>query len=112
MSHPMGWDEQDRAFVGSAAIFGRRVHANAVDKGFWDDARSDGECIALIHSEASELLEGLRHGNPPSDHISEFTAAEEELADLVIRAFDFAEARGHRLPAALVAKHKFNEGRA
>jgi hypothetical protein len=49
--------------------------------------------------------------NPPSGHIPEFTAAEEELADLVIRVMDFAAGRGHRLAEAILAKHAFNAHR-
>ena len=59
----------------------------------------------------SEALEGLRHGNPPSDHIPEFTAVEEEMADLLIRVMDAAAGKGWRLGEALVAKIEFNRGR-
>ena len=89
----------------------QQVHANAVAKGFWDSDRNDGELIALMHSELSEALEGLRHGNPPSDHIPEFTAVEEEMADLLIRVMDAAAGKGWRLGEALVAKIEFNRGR-
>lgn len=92
-------------------ILGQRIYKNAVDHGFWDKERNDGEMIALMHSELSEALEGLRHGNPLSEHIPEFTAVEEEFADLVIRLLDMCHGRNIRLADAIVAKMKFNEGR-
>lgn len=73
--------------------------------------RNNGEMIALMHSELSEALEGDRHHNPPSDHIPEFSALEEEMADTVIRIADFAEYRKLRLAEAIVAKLKYNAGR-
>ena len=33
-------------------------HHIAKEKGWWDDARNDGELIALMHSELSEALDG------------------------------------------------------
>lgn len=67
--------------------------------------------IALMHSELSECLEALRHGNPPSEHIPEFSGAEEELADVVIRIMDIALARGWDVPKAVLAKMEFNATR-
>jgi NTP pyrophosphatase (non-canonical NTP hydrolase) len=84
------------------------VHANARAKGFWDGERNDAEAIALMHSELSEALEALRHGNPPSEHIPAFSAVEEEMADVVIRVMDFCAGRGLRLGEAIIAKHEFN----
>ena len=87
------------------------VHANSRDKGWWDEDRNNGEMIALMHSELSEALEGLRHGNPPDDHIPEFSSVEAELADVVIRIMDMAVARRLRVAEAIVAKHLYNRNR-
>lgn len=38
----------------------QEAHANAVAKSWWDEDRSFGEIIALIHSEASEALGDYR----------------------------------------------------
>jgi len=84
------------------------IHVWAVNKGFWPAGRNDGEIIALIHSELSETLEALRHGNPPSETIEGFSHVEEELADTVIRIMDFAAARGYRVAEAVEAKMVFN----
>ena len=88
----------------------RRVHEIAVSKGWWESDRNDAECIALIHSEVSEALEGLRKPKP-DEHCPEFRSVEVELADAIIRIMDLAGARGWDVAGALVAKAAFNETR-
>lgn len=87
------------------------VHNTAKEKGWWDSKRSDGECLALIHGEVSETLEALRSGNPKSEHIPEFTGAEEELADVIIRIMDFAHAKKYNVAEAIITKMAFNQTR-
>ena len=56
-------------------------------------------------------LEALRHGNPASEHIPDFTGVEEELADVIIRILDYSAARNLRLWEAVRAKMAYNETR-
>jgi NTP pyrophosphatase (non-canonical NTP hydrolase) len=87
-------------------------YTHAANNGFWDGKHdNDGEKIALIHTELSEALEGIRERNPSSDHIPQFSAAEEELADAVLRIMDLAYARGWNVADAVEAKMAFNETR-
>ena len=99
------------AFIDAWRKIAAEINATAHEKGWYDDAPPDGTRIALMHAELSEALEGLRHGNPPSDHIPEFNAAEEELADVVIRAMDMAVEKGWRIAEAIEAKRLFNASR-
>lgn len=87
------------------------IHKTAKEKGWWDEDRNDGELLALIHSEISEALEALRHGNPADDKVPTRSGAEVELADAVIRIMDMAEARGWDVAGAIVDKIEFNKGR-
>ena len=89
----------------------RVVHDMAVEHGWWETDRNDGELLALIHSEVSEALEGLRSNNPPDDKVPEYSSAEVELADTVIRIMDMAAARKWDVGGALIAKIRYNATR-
>jgi|APCry4251928276_1046603.scaffolds.fasta_scaffold10863_4 NTP pyrophosphatase (non-canonical NTP hydrolase) len=95
----------------------RTAHEESRRNGWYDAERNLGEMIALMHSEASEMLEAIRKPDPAtgapkmSDKIPDFTLLEEEAADLMIRLADFAEHTKLRLEDAISAKLAFNRTR-
>lgn len=104
-------EHNNAGFIGFYKAIQARVHEIAKEKGWWDTDRSDGECIALMHSELSEGLEALRK-DLQSDHIPEYLGIEEELADCIIRIMDFAERRGYNVARAIVDKIAYNRSRS
>jgi len=76
----------------------------AKEKGWWDKERSDGEIIALMHSELSEALEAMRN-HKSQDEIAE------ELADCCIRIFDYCGAKKIDLAMTLLKKIEYNKTR-
>jgi NTP pyrophosphatase (non-canonical NTP hydrolase) len=93
------------------------AHTNAINKGWWEEDRTYGELISLVHSEVSEVLEDYRNGRkidevwyehnyPFNDEVvieSDFVVRDKlhtsigkpcgipsELADICIRIFDIA----------------------
>lgn len=88
------------------------VHNNAVDHGWHDQYITFGEMLSLMHCELSEAYEEFRNrkqmvyyeeGKPEGIAV--------ELADCVLRIFDWAGLMGVDLSSILIEKHKYNKTR-
>ena len=73
--------------------------------------RNKGELLMLIVSEIAEAMEGERK-DIMDDHLPQRKMAEVELADALIRIFDYAGAFGYDLDGALAEKRAYNAVRA
>lgn len=110
------WDEVTAANVNSLVSM---CHVASSNAGWWvdkdgNDIRDNPFCyaakLALVHSEASESLEGDRKGQM-DDHLPHRPMREVELADLLIRVFDLAGAYNMDVGGALVEKLAYNKQR-
>lgn len=66
--------------------------------------------LALVHSEVSEAVEGVRKGLM-DDKLPHRPMPEVELADAIIRAFDLAGHEGWDLAGAIIEKLEYNASR-
>lgn len=87
-----------------------KLHQQSKDAGWYVKPREDGTFIALIHSEISEALEGVRK-SLIDDHLPHRSMLEVELADAVIRIFDYAGFKGLDLGGAIAEKNEYNKNR-
>lgn len=71
----------------------------------------DQACMARIMGEVGEAVEAMRHGNPESEKIPGHSHVAEELADTLIRIFDFCGLHNINLGAAVIEKMAYNSGR-
>ena len=107
-------------------VVAKQVYEIAKDHGFHNDENFDDPMekmrllamfVSNLHGEVSELWEACRKGqlDVPCDKAAKMdeplTCAEEELADIVIRAFDTAETLGIDIERAILIKSKYNESR-
>lgn len=94
-----------------------RDESHADNDQWWRDAagnrlqRNKGELLCLIHSEISECMEGERK-DLQDDKLPHRRMAEVELADALIRIFDYAGAHGYDLEGAYQEKRAYNKQRA
>lgn len=96
--------------------FAQKCHA--ANEAWWRDPatgkpieRNKGELLMLIVSEVAEAMEGERKGLM-DDKLPHRRMAEVELADAVIRIFDYCGAHGYDLQGAFEEKMAFNATRA
>lgn len=73
--------------------------------------RNKGEQLMLIVSEVAEAMEGERK-DLMDTHLPHRKMAEVELADVLIRLFDYAGAYGYDLDGAVAEKLVYNANRA
>lgn len=107
----MRYQELAYALNGLSAI----CHTASAEAGWWATGKTDknvlGAKVALIHSEVSEALEGIRKDTKDS-HLTNRLAVEVELADALIRIFDLAGALNLDVGGALIEKLDYNAKRA
>ena len=92
----------------------KKAHENAVAHGWWEEERSFGEQIALMHSELSEALEDFRDNRVPDEIYydgNKPNGIPVELADCVIRIFDTCGRYNINLQEAIIKKMAYNEQR-
>ena len=100
-----GWYDQADLVIGFVERELGGKHAKYI-KTMFDAGR-----IALMHSELSEALEGLRK-DKQDDHLPHLKSVAVEMADTLIRIFDHCGKNGIPLEQAIMEKLEYNASRA
>lgn len=98
------------------------IYYGNIKAGWWTDIstgelRKTGDIelalskTALVHSEVSEMTEGIRKGLM-DDHLPHRPMGEVEAADAIIRLLDLAGYMGWDVGGAIVEKLEYNKSRA
>jgi len=110
------FSEAQQRFVRAVHAAAREARNIAAAHGFWPSIPAEYEPfrratqIALMHSEFSEALESIRAPRK-DDHCPEFDNHVIELADAVLRVFQYCDYYDLPLGAAIIAKMEYNAGR-
>jgi NTP pyrophosphatase (non-canonical NTP hydrolase) len=94
----------------------KHIHNLAKEKGWHDDYEDIyiAKAVSNLHGEVSEFWEAFRRAelDEQCDKAIGLTCAEEELADIVIRALDMAERLKIDMQRAIEIKHQYNKSRS
>lgn len=93
-------------------------HGASVKGGWWHDVNTEEplernklEMLMLITSEIAETCEGVRKGIN-DDHLPQYPMEDVEIADTLIRVFDYIGGHKLRTAEAFVDKLEYNSNRA
>lgn len=103
-----GYKSDIESLVDICHLANRRWYINPVtNEEIPDTLEFRATKIALMHSELSEMLEGMRK-NKMDDHIPEMTSEAVEAADVLIRLMDYCGRFDVDIASAFVAKMVYN----